>query len=111
MKRTYCGEDNGREPDDSLLDSPSQSEECENESSKKLKTIADTTVMVENESLLQSQEITELCDNVISQQCVTDCSEVPESHTKDGKIVVLFLQNNTSMEVQNFHRLEFNAVC
>lgn len=90
MKRTYCGEDNDREPDDSLLDSHSQSDEYENELSKKLKIIGDTSTMVKNESLLQSQEITEPCDNVnaVAQQCMTDCSEVPESPTKDGKIIV-----------------------
>lgn len=92
MKRTYCGEDNDREPDDSLLDSHSQSDEYENELSKKLKIIGDTSTMVKNESLLQSQEITEPCDNVnaVAQQCMTDCSEVPESPTKDD------VRNDTS---------------
>lgn len=108
MKRTYCGEDNDRESDSSLLDLHFQPDECENESSKNLKTMTDTTAIVKNENLLPSQEITETCDNVITHQYVTDYSEVPESHIKGGKIIILFLQNN--MEVQNCHKLEFYAV-
>jgi len=91
MKRTYCGEDNNPEADSSMLDLHFQSDECESEPSKKLKTMADTTTAIfKNESLLQIQEITEPCDNDIAQRHVTDYSEEPESHIKDGKIILFF---------------------
>lgn len=105
MKRKYCGEDNDREPDNSLLDLHLQS----NESSKKLKTMTDATV--KNENSLPIHEITEPCDNVIVHQQVTDYnSEIPGPQINDGKIIVLFYQNNVRMEVQNYRRLEFDAV-
>jgi len=109
MKRTNCGEDNNREPEGSGLDLHLQSDECENEPSKKLKTMAETTTAtVKNENVLQSQDITEPCDNVVAQRHVTGHSEEQESHVKDGEIiVVLFLQNNISTRVptRNYHGL------
>jgi len=92
MKKTYCDEDNDREPDNSLLDLHFQSDECENKSSKKLKTMTDTTAIVKNENSLPIHEITELCDNVIAHQQVTDHnSEVLGSQINDGKIIVFIL--------------------
>jgi len=91
MKRTYCGEDNNLEPDGSMLSLHFQPDECDSEPSKKLKTMADTTTAtVKNESLIQIQEITEPCDNVITQRNATDYSEEPESHIKDGKIILFY---------------------
>ncbi|XP_060844094.1 protein virilizer homolog isoform X2 [Rhopalosiphum padi] len=79
MKRTHCDENNDKELDDSLLDLHFQSDECENESSKKPKTVVKTTVMAKDESLFQSQKITESCDDL-----VTDYSDVSETHIKDA---------------------------
>lgn len=110
MKRIHCGEDNNREPDGSMLDLHFQSDECENEPFRKQKTMADTTVTVKNESSLQIQEITEPCDNVLAQRYVKDHSEEPESHIKDGKIIVLFLQNNICTEVTTEIKIDLNLM-
>lgn len=113
MKRTYCGEDNSPEPDGSMLDLHFQSDECENEPSKKLKTMDDTTTaIVKDESLLQIQEIIEPCDNVIAQRYVTDCSEETESHIKDGKIILFYFYKIilALKYLQNYHGLEFDTV-
>lgn len=99
MKRTYCGEDNSPEPDGSMLDLHFQSDECENEPSKKLKTMDDTTTaIVKDESLLQIQEIIEPCDNVIAQRYATDCSGETESHIKDG------MQNDTAKTTETHEK-------
>lgn len=105
MKRTHCDEDNDQERKDSLLDLHLQSDECENELSKKPKTVVKTTAMAEYESLFQSNEMTESSDNIIVQNVVTNNSDVSESHIIDGgELIVLFL-------LYNCHRLEFSAVC
>jgi len=110
MKRTYCGEDNNQKPDNSLLDLHFQSDKCETESPKKLKTMTDTTAIVKNVNVLPIHEITEPCDNVIAQQYITDYSEVPGLHIKNGKIIVLFYQNNIYIKVRSCYSLEFDAV-
>lgn len=84
MKRTHCDEDNYQERKDSLLDLHLQSDECENELSKTSKIVVKTTAMPENESLFQSNEITESSDNIIVQNVVTNYSDVSQSHIIDG---------------------------
>jgi len=92
MKRIYCDEDNDQERKDSLLDLHLQSDECENELSKKPKIVVKTTAMTEYKSLFQSNEITESSDNIIAQNIVTDYSDVSESHILDsGELILLFL--------------------
>lgn len=108
MKRTLCDEDNDQERKDSLLDLHHQSDECENELSKKPKIVLKTTAMAEYENLFQSNEITESSDNIIAQNVVTNYSDVLESHIIDGGELILFYFYYIA---RNFHRFGFSAVC
>lgn len=95
MKRTHGSDDN-----DPLLDLHLQTDECDNELSKKPKTkVVETTAAAEDEDLFQRQEITETSDNVIAQPLETDSNDVSKSHNENGNINCFSFTYNISMEL------------